>query len=88
MIEKVCSVGDSVSVISRNTTVSGQAASIITFYRVDGGSDVAYRKNGFKDTNEVLSAWGNKDYQLYHTVSVSKDQEEIRVSSILGKVVT
>lgn len=59
MVAKLSTIGDSLALITRNTTVSGQGASILTFYRIDGGNEVAYRKNGVLATNEILSAWGS-----------------------------
>lgn len=88
MVSKLSTIGDSLAVITRNTTVSGQAASILTFYRVNGGNEVAYRKNGVLATNEILSAWGSSDYQLYHIRGEGSDIEEILVTSEKGKVVT
>ena len=69
LIQDVRAVGDSVTVISRNTTLPDQAQTMITFYRVGGASSdqmqVKARKGGFLNTHHVISAWGSQRYQLY-----------------------
>jgi len=53
----------------------------MTFYAVSSPSSlqVKARKNGFRDSHQVLSAWGSDSYQLYHTVNAQTGQEEITV---------
>lgn len=83
MFQDMLTVGDSLTMVSKNTTRTdvAQEQTIMTFYRVGDADNmqVKARKNGFQGSHEVLSAWGSEKYQLYHLHEIATGGEEIRV---------
>ena len=85
-VQNVKVVGNSISIISRNTTIDNIGQTLVTYYS-DADRDTKWpenlsivrRKHGLASSKKVTTAWGSTEYQLYHTKSQSNDEEEIKV---------
>ena len=85
------SVGESITVSSRNTTAQTVTQTVYTFYEV--GSRVDARVTRLQNSDTLMSAWGDEKYQLLHLRDEGSGDQQLtvfyyRASYSLGTQVT